>query len=136
MNTLYTLGYQGWKPDAITNIVRELDATLLDIRLVPTSPYPGWRRSAFEQRFEAAGMTSQYKTASGFGNVNYRNGGPIQLKAPEAYIMATKMLLEATPLILLCGCRDHATCHRTAAAQFISEYIGGVEVVHLYPDTV
>jgi uncharacterized protein (DUF488 family) len=131
MNTLYTLGYQGWTPDAITMTVRDLEAVLLDIRLNPTSPHPQWRRGAFESR-----LGRDYLHAGGFGNVNYRTGGPVELKDPEAYIGAVQHLLEAMPVILMCGCRDHTQCHRTVAAHYIRDALGGVEIVHLYPDTL
>jgi uncharacterized protein (DUF488 family) len=136
MKTLYTLGYQGWKPHAITETILELDATLLDIRMVATSPHPQWRRGAFEERFRSAGVESQYRTAQGFGNVNFRNHeAPIQLKDPEAHMDMVRQLLTGAPLVLMCGCRDHTQCHRNVAAHYISDALGEVEIVHLYPDT-
>jgi uncharacterized protein (DUF488 family) len=46
--TIYTLGYAGWTPEAITALVERLGATLVDIRLAPTSRVPHWRGEALK----------------------------------------------------------------------------------------
>ena len=49
---IYTIGYAGWAPAALRDHVLALGATLVDVRIAPTSKSPQWRkvtktRSAF-----------------------------------------------------------------------------------------
>lgn len=43
---IYTLGYAGWVPAALRNHVLALSATLVDVRIAPTSKSPQWRKEA------------------------------------------------------------------------------------------
>jgi uncharacterized protein (DUF488 family) len=129
MNPIYTLGYSGWTPEALAAKAEELNALVCDIRFSPASRAPQWRQGALREL-----LGNRYRWLKGLGNENYRNGGAIRLHQPEpscAYIKVT--LPPDHPLILMCACRDHQQCHRTDAAQVVSAYLGGGEVVHLYP---
>ncbi len=40
---IYTIGYAGWAPAALRDHVLALGATLVDVRIAPTSKSPQWR---------------------------------------------------------------------------------------------
>jgi hypothetical protein len=129
MNPIYTLGYSGWNPEALKAKAEELNALVCDIRFSPASRAPQWRQPAL-----IALLGNRYRWLKGLGNENYRNGGAIRLHQPEASCAYIATLPPDQPLILMCACRDHHQCHRTEAARFVSDTVGGgVEVVHLYP---
>ena len=127
MNNLYTIGYTSTRPDELKQIALDKGAFVLDIRHVRFSRAPQWREGAL-----AALLTwGVYKTAPALGNKNYKNGGSIELVNPEAGITLVKVLLESRPVILLCGCFRHETCHRLTVADLVVKAIG-CEIEHLY----
>lgn len=131
IHTIYTIGYAGWTPAGVKAKVEALGAVLLDIRYSPWSKRPEWKGEALRLLLGRA----HYSHIKTLGNRNYRGDGPIVLDAPEAAIETVTRLLEHTPIVLLCACRDAEQCHRSVAADFLSERIEGAAVVHLYPDT-
>jgi len=125
IRTIYTLGYTGTKPEQIKAIVKKLGALLVDIRFSPHSRVPQW-----ESRNLKALLDPQYLWLKDLGNVNYKNGGPIQLAdGPKAAFMLAPILAHQ-PVILLCACKEVHTCHRKKAAEYLAEKLGG-EVVHI-----
>lgn len=128
MNTIYTIGYAGWSVQGVKARVEALGAILLDIRFSPWSKRVEWQGNNLKT---VLGRT-RYAHMKTLGNRNYR-GGPIVLDAPEASIKPVGAFLQARPVILLCACRDAEQCHRSIAADFLSEKIGA-PVEHLYPD--
>lgn len=128
-NHLFTVGYAGWTPEGLLGEVRRLRATLVDIRLAPTSRTPHWRQDALK---ELVGRLSYYHLGD-LGNRNALNGGPIELAAPERAVRPVERILERGPVILLCGCANLGECHRLQAAHYLVERIPGLVVEHLQP---
>lgn len=127
--TIYTLGYQGWKPDAITQTAARLDAVVVDVRLKPFSRYRPWTGPAFKAR-----LGESYLWLHAFGNINYRL--PIEQAKLVDYDAGKKVVAEilatGRPVILMCGCADLATCHRRIVAERLASDLG-VQVEDLAP---
>lgn len=106
---IYGIGYRGRTVDDIKRIVEELDAYLVDIRFVPYSRNPVFRKPALERELGA-----RYRYLQAFGNRNYK-GGPVDLVDYEA----GRTVLEALdkPALLMCMCHDPTTCHRATVLQ-------------------
>lgn len=129
MNTIYTAGYAGgWTPAQLKATCERLGALLLDIRYVPTSRRPEWRREALRTLLGAGG----YQHEPALGNANYKSSAPIRLAAPERALSPVARTLAQRPVVLLCACRDWQTCHRAVAAAFLAERLGA-PVEHLEP---
>lgn len=128
VKTVYTFGYQGFTIDELQAKARELGAIVIDTRKTAYSRYPGWGMKALATRFGWDG----YRYFGGmFGNVNYKTpGAGIKLADPVKGLAEIQPILDAQPIILLCGCWSFATCHRTTVAALIRETFGN-PVVHL-----
>jgi len=126
-HTLFTIGYSGWKPHQIQTVVARYAALLVDIRFSPRSRVPHWERDALERL-----LGEQYLWERRLGNRNYQTAGDICLYEPDAAIAALTPRIEQQPLILLCGCPRHETCHRGVAADLLAA-TWGCAVQHLYP---
>ena len=103
---VYGIGYSGRTVDDITRILDDLDATLVDIRFAPYSRNPEFRKEALERVLGA-----RYVYLRALGNRNYKGGGPVDLVDYAAGRAALAMLDK--PALLMCMCKDPATCHRT-----------------------
>lgn len=129
MNPIYTIGYgAGWTPARLGAEVQRLGAALWDIRYSPRSRTPVWNEQALRSLVGAA----NYAHAFPLGNRNYRGDGPITLVNPAATVGIAQRTLAQRPVILLCGCRDAATCHRSVAADYLAAATGA-PVIHLEP---
>ncbi len=122
---IYTIGYAGWAPATLREHVLGLGATLVDVRIAPTSKSPQWRKEAL-----AALMGTVYLYLPALGNRNAFTGGPVALNDPERALTPIAALLERGPVALLCGCADPQRCHRSVAAVFLAERLGA-EVAHI-----
>lgn len=122
---IYTIGYAGWAPAALRDHVLALGATLVDVRIAPTSKSPQWRKEAL-----AALMGAAYRHLPALGNRNAFTGGSVALNDPERALQPIAALLEQGPVALLCGCADPQRCHRSVAAEFLAERLGA-EVEHI-----
>jgi len=124
---IYTLGYSGWRIEDIEAEVKRLDAVLVDVRMVPRSRAPQWNGVALARR-----LGDRYVWLREFGNRDYK-GSTIQivdLAGGEAKLKKFDSRFKA--VILLCGCRDVAVCHRKVLAEWLAERWGGnATVVHL-----
>lgn len=128
-HSIYTAGYgAGWSPAQLRDLLYRLDAQLLDIRLKPWSKTEHWQRPALRAFLGPA----RYLHCPALGNLNYANGGPIVLQAPDAGVAIVRRQLDIGDVVLLCGCRDVQTCHRTVAADLLNEALGA-PIVHLEP---
>ena len=69
----------------------------------------------FNAKSFKAALGDRYVWLEGFGNVNYKNGGPIRLKDFSGALKK----LGASPgnIILMCGCSDVGICHRKVVAE-------------------
>jgi uncharacterized protein (DUF488 family) len=123
---VYTIGYSGRTPNELLEIVERLGAQLVDVRYSPASRMPQWSGLRLRQLFG-----ERYTHLRQFGNVNYKNGGPIQL----VDYASGKVYLDALdrPAVLMCVCSDPAICHRTTIANLLRA--DGFEVVE-YGDAV
>lgn len=132
MHTIYTIGYSGWTPGALKAAVDARGALLVDIRYSPRSRRPEWRTAALAGLW-GEDVAQHYVWWRELGNVNYKNGGPIVLADPELALIPAATLLHWRPIVLLCACRDVATCHRLTAADYLSQALGA-PVEHLVAD--
>ncbi|MBV8879621.1 MAG: DUF488 family protein [Planctomycetaceae bacterium] len=121
---IWTTGYARWKkPDAFTTEVLRLGARVADIRMRPWSRDPRWR---------AAGLISRlgrdhYVGVPALGNVNYKSGGPIAIKDLDAGLAIVLDQERRGPVVLLCGCAEPASCHRTVVAEALRKRGSDVE---------
>jgi uncharacterized protein (DUF488 family) len=125
---IYSIGYSGWKPDRITQLPAELDAVLLDVRFVPRSRYQPWDGRTF-----AARLGEGYRWAGKqFGNRAYKDpAGRIELADYEAgKAVVEAIIASGKSVILMCGCKDLATCHRKVVAERLAADLG-LEAEHL-----
>ena len=105
---VYTMGYSGRKLDDVQRIVQELEAVLFDIRFSPRSRSPVWNGANLRRVLGA-----RYQHIKAHGNRNYK-GGAISVVDYEAGKAA--IARSGRPEILMCVCRDCATCHRRTVA--------------------
>ncbi|NNJ12857.1 DUF488 domain-containing protein [Chloroflexales bacterium ZM16-3] len=124
--TIYTIGYAGWAPVGLRDAISDLGATLVDVRIAPTSKSPQWRKDALVELMGAA-----YVHLPALGNRNAFTGGPAALADPERAVGPIAALLARGPVALLCGCADPQRCHRALAADFLAGRLGA-PVVHLF----
>lgn len=127
MHALYDVGYGTLKS---LEVLKALSAGLgddagnaivFDIRMTPRSRDPQWNKKSIEM---AVGSFYYYH-ASEFGNVNYKNGGPILIKDPSYGLRSIEHYLSGRlPVLLLCACKDRATCHRVEVAKLIFDALG------------
>jgi uncharacterized protein (DUF488 family) len=110
MHPLYTYGYLCGDRTRVDALIAA-GAILVDIRLVPRSRKPGFNASQLAARYGDA-----YEHCEALGNRNYK-GGPIRLVDETRGIAFVLARLMGQPVILMCGCRDAATCHRTYIAK-------------------
>jgi len=125
---LYTLGYSGWKLDALVTKVQDLDAALMDIRYSPNSRQPQWR-----MRELAAFFGARYVHVPALGNINYRGGAMKISDYAAGRRIAQRYLAEGHNVVLLCVCAQVAQCHRLYVATRLEEDLGLDPAVHLQP---
>lgn len=127
MRKLYTYGYGGSRTAEadLQSYVLAAGAVILDIRHKPFSRVPGMSGKALKVRFPGG-----YAHLPALGNLNYQ-GGPIQLVDVEEGIRQVVWWLEVRPAVLLCGCKDAATCHRSSVTELAQERWPGLQVRHL-----
>jgi len=113
--TIYTLGY-GKKPLAeIRALAEQLNALVVDVRYSPRSRKPEYNKSGFERV-----LNESYVHVPELGNLNYKNGGPIEIADYEEGVMRAVTFAEArgkSAIILMCVCWNPVTCHRTTVAE-------------------
>ena len=132
--TIYTLGYSGWKIEDVEAVLEQLDAILVDVRMVPRSRWaPLWNASALHER-----LSDRYVWLKEFGNRNYK--GTFEQIEIADFAGGEKRLREITAtgkaVVLLCGCSDPNTCHRKVLAGWLGQR-WHAEIDHLTrPDNV
>lgn len=125
MNTLYTLGYTGLKPEMLLQQATVLNALIADIRFAPRSRVAHWNGLALRDT-----LGQRYTHIPELGNTEYKRPGHISLKEPERGVQRVVSILAMMPVILLCACEEYHTCHRRVAADLIRAACG-CEVIHL-----
>ncbi len=130
--TLFTIGYEGLDPRALTDALRGAGvARLADVRAVANSRKRGFSKGALKAGVEEAGMA--YAHLCGLGTPK---AGREAARAHDAGLMrriyceavldtadgglaldALAAMAEAAPTCLLCFERDPALCHRRVLAE-------------------
>lgn len=130
---VYLTGYGGErsrkgesKPGTLAALVQAMDATLLDIRHVPWSKAPCWQKGSLQ-----ALLGDRYRHLPALGNANYRGQfGEGYRIVDLRHGLEQVLCCERTP-ILLCGCEDYESCHRSYVALFLRGYVEDiVEINH------
>jgi hypothetical protein len=130
-HTLYTYGYLAGTPEELVSHA-EAGVLVLDIRINPTSRNPVWRQGHLRKL-----LANRYAWCPELGNPNYKSKLPPTLADVDAGMKTLRPLLQETPVVMLCACRDWHTCHRRLAAEAWQELAPDWPVVHLEPgDTV
>jgi hypothetical protein len=94
---------------------------------------PRSRVAAFNGTAFSRLLGERYYWLSDFGNVNYKNGGPITIANFDKGIERLGPLRNAgRAIVLLCGCPDVDVCHRKVLAERLAEQ-WDAEVVHMTP---
>jgi uncharacterized protein (DUF488 family) len=107
---VYTMGYDGRKLQDIAEIARRLDATVFDIRYLARSRNPWFNRGRMQEW-----LGDRYQRVRDLGNINYKGTfEEIEIVDLEAGIHRIELSQRA--VILLCVCKDYATCHRSVIA--------------------
>ena len=128
---VYGIGYQGRTVEQLRALADELDAEIVDVRFTPLSRLNDWRIYSLRRTLP------RYRHVKAFGNVNYKNGGPIQIAAYEAG--KAEIAEMDCNVILMCACKDPRICHRTvllerlAAEQRLEPIERGLEPGQIEP---
>lgn len=128
---LYTVGYTGITAEifrnAMHNFFESQGGNLIDTRYRAWSQNPDYRSGALR----AALGANYIAMGERFGNVNYKSPElGIRLANPDASILIG--LLREAPQIIMCGCKDHTTCHRTHVAQLVMDAMPDkAQIIHL-----
>lgn len=128
MHKLYTIGYSGLNPEDLKRWVEANDAIVVDTRMNAYSPRPQFAKAGLIKS-----LGNHYKHVQALGNVNYKNGGEIQIKNPAEGYRLVLEALSVAPVILLCGCKELELCHRKVISDTLESAIGS-ETIHLTPD--
>jgi hypothetical protein len=127
MFPIYTFGYANFTVEQLKAKALELNAKVVDTRYRAASRLPQWNMSALRVALEPV---VYFPAGRWFGNVNYKNDGPIKLADPEPLREGTLATLKEQPIILLCQCWSWATCHRNEVAKLVQTWSGS-DVIHL-----
>jgi uncharacterized protein (DUF488 family) len=125
----YTYGYHGRSLRELVAHVERLNAVVIDVRFAPTSRFPEWRRDALRRA-----LGRRYVWVQEFGNVLYQTQ-QIQLSDPEKGLAVVEPIVRERPIILVCMCADHASCHRAHVADLIAGRVG-CSIIPLKPTDV
>lgn len=128
--TIYSLGYSVCEDQQrLVEIMNaEPRAIIIDTRMSPVSRIEGWNeselRAAWHNRYQWLGMT--------LGNLNYKpedRSKGIKLVDEEAGIHTLIQGLKYDhSIILLCGCSNACTCHRTYIAKALIRALRGQHI--------
>lgn len=114
---IYLAGYTSRKPAMLKAIVERLGARLIDIRYSPNSRVPQWRQKVLVELVGDA-----YYHLPSLGNERFREKviWINNFDAGENWIFWYMREHPNQPLILLCACKDAATCHRTVVGNALT----------------
>lgn len=116
--TIFTAGYTGIKIEALEAWLKAHNALMLDIRFSPRSMNPVYSRKQLEARLGLGMGPGQYWPFSGlFGNRDYQTGGMRIADYPAGREILRAITVPA--VLMLCGCKDATTCHRTVVANML-----------------
>ena len=110
MKKVYLWGYEGYKPSRLAQLMKDLDASVVDIRYSPNSRNAAWGKSSL---MGTHGISMRYYHIPELGNINYQ-GGAIIIKDLNAGVYRLTQI--QGNIILMCVCRHSADCHRSVIA--------------------
>lgn len=116
MKPIYTAGYAGHTPQELKQVAELLGAVVFDIRLSPRSRVHGWNFDELLALFK----DGDYLPVQTLGNLNYL-GGPIRICDAANGLHQVNMQSLTRPVILLCGCQNYESCHRSHVAQLLHD---------------
>ncbi len=119
---VFTCGYYGRKLEDFKATVKQLNAVVIDIRLVPQSRFfPDWRKGNLEKVFGDA-----YLHVRDLGNKGFK-----EKRIEIADLERGTAIVRAIDrnVILLCACKNFQTCHRKPVAEELQRQ--GCEVEEL-----
>jgi len=133
----FSLGYSGMAgllPDVLKALAGKGATLVLDVRLRPTSPYPGYRRAAIKAACEHAGL--HYIHAKDLGNPFFKDREQGLQRFEQHYLArceAIELVLQEhiaqhVPIVL-CGCVEHDRCHRSVYTRVMRRDGWDVDVV-------
>lgn len=125
LHKIYTWGYQGKQMGELVGLVNKLGAVPADIRYSPFSRNVTWNKAELQLTFG-----DKYHWIRALGNVNYKGDGPITIANWDVGTTAVGKLLEVSPVILICVCKDVEHCHRKVVGEGLAERFG-VALEHL-----
>ncbi len=108
---IYTTGYGNDAPERIHQLVRDLDAVLVDIRYSP------WGKPGYKQYELRRALGDRYLHVQALGNAAYKTGGMQIADYPTGRAVLTQL---ERPAILLCACHSPAGCHRTVVGAMLA----------------
>jgi len=124
---LLTVGYQGWKPDEIRQVLSDLSvAVVVDVRANPWSQAPQWRRAELERLVVGGGVRYAWagdlvgNPRSNRADESDRGGGILERfrtyvtdgQPSRLQRFASRLMRTDGTACLLCACEDAARCHR------------------------
>src|SRR2546421_10478963 len=108
-------------------LMQDERTALIDTRYSPHARRVEWRQGALKAKYDRRYMW----LGETLGNINYNNGGPIQLAQPEQGIgRLVNGLQSGWSLVLLCQCPNYEQCHRRVIVEMLTAQMPEVEVVH------
>ncbi len=111
---IYTAGYYGRDIEAFIAAARQLQAVVVDIRLVPQSRFtPQWRQANLERLFG-----DNYRHVKELGNKGFKEKR-IEIADLETGLPIVEGI--QSNVILLCACKDYDKCHRKVIAEALRE---------------
>jgi len=135
LHPLYTLGYTAITADifyaAMLNFIACQggdDGKLIDTRYSAWSRNPAYTSQSLKQKLGAGYVNMGDK----FGNLNYKEPEKGIALADSGYYTVLVEMLKQAPQIIMCGCKDAASCHRAHVAQLVMDaYPTKATIIHL-----
>ena len=116
---LYTAGYKNWFDEDFYEKVEELDAYVIDVRLVPYAYFPYWRKE-----YISKALKEKYIHIKALGNKNYKNSQlPMEIYDISKLSIVIDMLKEGKNCVLFCACEECEKCHRKILVDKICEQL-------------
>jgi uncharacterized protein (DUF488 family) len=145
MKRLYTVGYEGSKPDDMFASLRANGVELLiDVRDVPISRKPGFSKASLAQGLADAGIGYLHLKGLGDpkpGRLAAREGrfsdfrriftSHMLTTAAQQALSAALSAASKSVACLLCFEKDHTNCHRRIVAESMMNRDGKFTLVHL-----
>jgi hypothetical protein len=131
---LYLAGYGNAIPERFFEHMRSCAVDLaLDARIFPRGWSPAYCGRAFLGHLVAEGGAARAQHAPGLGNAAKRDGGEMRLADGASLDKLVQRLQTGSVVMVICGCRDGARCHRTLIARLASEQLPELEIIEIGP---